>query len=125
MDDRYRKAAGSAAEDRALAHLLEQGLRLVARNYRCRLGEIDLVMLDGATLVLVEVRYRSSAAFGGAVASVTLQKQRRLIGAARHLLATRAELRKLAARFDVVTLDGLRERPKIRWIRNAFVAERE
>jgi putative endonuclease len=122
MDDRYRKATGSAGEDRALRYLREQGLQLIARNYRCRLGEIDLVMLDGKTLALVEVRYRSREDFGGAAASVTPRKQRSLILAAKHLLATRAELRRLAARFDVVALDGRRENPEIRWIRNAFLA---
>lgn len=124
MDDRYRKTAGSAAEDVALVHLREHGLRLIARNYRCRLGEIDLVMLDGSTLALVEVRYRSRKDFGGAVASVTWRKQRRLIFAAQHLLATHAELRRYAARFDVVALDGARDRPHIAWIRNAFMLQR-
>jgi len=123
MDDRQRKAAGLAAEDRALEHLRAQGLRLIARNYRCRLGEIDLVMLHGTTLVLIEVRYRASAAFGGAAASVTASKQRRLILAAQHLLATRKELRRLRARFDVVALDGALEQPEIRWIRNAFTLD--
>jgi len=124
MDDRYRKAAGAAAEERALGYLLEQGLRLIARNYRCRLGEIDLVMLDDATLALVEVRYRSREDFGGAIASVTWRKQRSLILAAQHLLATRKELRRFAARFDVVALDGTRHCPQIRWIRNAFMEDR-
>jgi putative endonuclease len=124
MDDRYRKAAGVAAEERALRYLLEQGLRLIARNYRCRLGEIDLVMLDDATLALVEVRYRSREDFGGAIASVTWRKQRSLICAAKHLLATRQELRRFAARFDVVALDGARDCPQIRWIRNAFMEDR-
>lgn len=123
MDDRYRKAVGSAAEDTALAHLRSHGLRLIARNYRCRMGEIDLVMLDGSTLALVEVRYRSRDDFGGAAASVTLRKQRRLILAAKHLLMTRVELRRFAARFDVVALDGSQVNPRIEWIRNAFFSE--
>ena len=78
MDDRLRKEAGRAGEAAALAHLEQAGLQLVLRNFRCKRGEIDLVMLDGATLVLVEVRYRSSEQFGGAAASVTWRKQRRL-----------------------------------------------
>jgi putative endonuclease len=123
MDDRIRKAAGAAAEDRALEHLREQGLRLITRNYRCRLGEIDLVMFHGTTLVLVEVRYRAYDWYGGAAASVTSRKQRSLILAAKHLLSTRKELRRCAARFDVVALDGVLERPEIRWIRNAFTAD--
>ena len=63
MDDRERKDAGDAGESVALTYLRSQGLRLIARNYRCKAGEIDLVMLDGATLAIIEVRYRSSAAF--------------------------------------------------------------
>ena len=78
MDDRLRKEAGRAGEAAALAHLEQAGLQLVLRNFSCKRGEIDLVMLDGATLVLVEVRYRSSEHFGGAAASVTWRKQRRL-----------------------------------------------
>ncbi|MET0497364.1 MAG: YraN family protein [Steroidobacteraceae bacterium] len=123
MDDRYRKATGNAGEDRALKHLRDHGLRLIARNYRCRSGEIDLVMLDGVTLALVEVRYRSRSYFGGAAASVTPRKQRRLLLAAEHLVGTHAELRRYAARFDVVALDGAKEAPTIQWIRNAFTSE--
>lgn len=124
MDDPYRKATGSAGEDLALAYLRRNGLRLITRNYRCRQGEIDLVMLDGSTLALVEVRYRSRHDFGGAAASVTRRKQRRLILAAKHLRVARSELRRYAARFDVVALDGAVENPAIEWIRNAFSLER-
>ena len=123
MDDRYRKTTGSAGEDRALEHLRGHGLQLIARNYRCRSGEIDLVMLDGVTLALVEVRYRSRPWFGGAAASVTPTKQRRLLLAAEHLVGTHAQLRRYAARFDVVALDGAKDAPKIEWIRNAFTSE--
>jgi putative endonuclease len=117
MDDRHRKEAGRSAEDRALCHLENAGLRLVNRNFRCRCGEIDLVMLEGATLVLVEVRYRASDDYGGAAASVTWRKQRRLLCAARYLLMRHAELRRHPARFDVVAVsrDG-----RIDWIRHAF-----
>jgi putative endonuclease len=82
-------ARGAAAEDRALAYLLRQGLALVVRNYRCKGGEIDLVMraADG-TLAFVEVRQRSGRAFGGAAASVTPAKQRRVLRAAEHYLGT-------------------------------------
>jgi putative endonuclease len=92
------------------------------RNYRCRGGEIDLVMLEGSTLVLVEVRLRTAGGFGGAAASVGPRKQRRFILAARHLMVTRPEYRKLQARFDVVALDaGARPgETRIDWIRDAF-----
>jgi putative endonuclease len=113
---------GRRGEDAALAHLESAGLRLLERNYRCRAGEIDLVMQDGPTLVLVEVRLRSSADYGGAAASVGRAKQRRFTLAAKHLMLTRREYRRLPARFDVIALD--RNAPAdeltIRWIRDAF-----
>jgi putative endonuclease len=114
------RAAGDAAEDRALAHLLGQGLLLLARNYRTPGrggGEIDLVMRErDGTLVFVEVRQRAWAAFGGALSSVGGVKQRRIVFAARHYL-----LRFPApppCRFDVVGVQGAR----LEWLRGAFDA---
>lgn len=120
MDDRQRKEAGHAGEAAALAHLQSAGLQLVLRNFRCKAGEIDLVMLDGATLVLVEVRYRSSDEFGGAAASVTWRKQRRLASAAECLLLARKDLRRYPARFDVVAISSSAGAWSIDWIKNAF-----
>lgn len=114
-----RKDAGREAEVHALAYLKAAGLQLIARNYRCRAGELDLVMLEGKTLVLIEVRYRSNDQYGGAAASVTYSKQRRLINAARHLLTTRADLRKYPARFDVVAISSLSD-SVVEWIKGAF-----
>lgn len=114
-------SVGRRGEDLALAHLRSAGLTLLARNYRCRGGEIDLVMREGATLVLVEVRLRSSDRFGGAAASVGARKQRRFALAARHLLLAHREYRSMPARFDVVAIDG--DAPDgggIRWLRDAF-----
>jgi putative endonuclease len=97
--------------------LQRQGLRLVERNYRCKGGEIDLIMHTPAgELVFVEVRQRASRAFGGAAASVTGTKQRRLVLAAQHYLARLARVP--ACRFDVVAIDGGR----LEWIENAFEA---
>lgn len=124
MDDRARKEAGTAAERAARQYLESRGLRLILRNYRCSGGEIDLVMLDGATLVLIEVRYRASDAYGGAAASVTWRKQRRLILAARHLLMTKSHLRRYPARFDVVAVTGGDTSPRIEWLKDAFVLDR-
>jgi putative endonuclease len=115
-----RMDAGSEAEDSALAYLKQAGLKLLQRNYRCKAGEIDLVMLDGKTLVLIEVRYRSSEQYGGAAASVTYWKQRRLINAARHLLMMRTDLRRYPARFDVIAISALRR--DVQWIKGAFAA---
>jgi len=107
---------GEEAEEHAAAYLAARGLRLVTRNYRCRFGEIDLVMRDGKALVFVEVRRRSSTTFGGAAASITAVKRDRLICAARHYLAGRTILP--PCRFDAVLIEG--EPPRVTWIRNAF-----
>ena len=113
---------GRRAEDLACRHLEAQGLRLLERNYRCRAGELDLVMLDGGTLVVVEVRSRSSSAHGDAASTVGPRKQQRFIRAARHLLLTRPDYRRLPARFDVVAIDpgAPGAPPKLTWIRDAF-----
>lgn len=117
---------GRRGEDFALRHLESHGLQLLVRNYRCRGGEIDLVMLDGTTLALVEVRSRSSSDYGGAAASVGARKQRRFTLAARHLMLTHPAYRKLPARFDVVALDAGAVPGEIRvtWIKDAFRVDR-
>lgn len=108
---------GEAAEELAAAYLQRQGLRLLARNWRVRGGEIDLVCADGATLVFVEVRLRRSRAFGGAAASITAAKKRRLILAARHYLQRHPG--EPACRFDAILLESLSE-AKLLWLKNAF-----
>lgn len=118
---RYRRRSpGSEAEDKALAHLQQAGLQLLSRNYRCRRGEIDLIMRDGDTTVLIEVRQRSHPGYGSAVESVTIHKQRRLIAAASHWLARNPKLAGLPLRFDVIGIDA---EGRLDWIRNAFQAE--
>ncbi|HEX6570817.1 MAG TPA: YraN family protein [Steroidobacteraceae bacterium] len=118
---------GRRAEDLALRHLEQAGLELLTRNYRCRAGELDLVMLEPVrrTLVLVEVRSRSRNDYGRAAATVGFGKQRRVTLAARHLLMTRRELRRLRARFDVVAIDPPAEpggAAVVTWIRGAFTS---
>jgi len=121
MSTRDRKEAGSAGEQAALAHLESKGLKLILRNYHCRGGEIDLVMLDGATLALVEVRLRSDTRYGGAAASVDAHKQKRIAIAARHLLLKRPELTRYRARFDVIAIAvEAQGKLKLDWIRDAF-----
>lgn len=111
---------GSREEDLALRHLQSRGLELVARNVRARGGELDLVMRDrDSTLVIVEVRKRSHRAFGSAAESVDARKRQRIVLAARSLLARRPDLARLPARFDVVALDG---DDRIEWIQAAFDA---
>jgi putative endonuclease len=109
-------SAGAAAEDAAARFLAGKGLRLVERNYRCRFGEIDLILRDGQTLVFVEVRYRRSRHFGGAAESITAAKRGKLLRAAGHYMASRG--RTPECRFDAVLLDG--EGGDIEWLVNAF-----
>lgn len=108
------QVAGSAAEEAAANFLARQGLEIVARNYRTRMGEIDLVARDGATLVFVEVRMRSSARYGGGAESIGARKQARIAAAARQYLSRLR--REPPCRFDVVTLDG----GSPEWLRAAF-----
>ncbi len=112
-----RKESGAHAEALAAAHLEAHGLAIVARNFRNRYGELDLVARDGDTLVFVEVRLRRSGDFGGAAASITAAKRTRLVAAAQGYLATLA--REPACRFDAVLLDAL-DPDRIEWLRDVF-----
>ena len=107
---------GAEAETLAAAFLEARGLKILERNYRCRLGEIDLIACDGVTTVFVEVRRRASRAFGGAAGSITATKRLKLLKAARHYMS---RLRTLPqCRFDALLIEG--EPPRIDWIRDAF-----
>jgi len=106
---------GHDAETKAAIFLNRHKLKLLERNYRCRFGEIDLVMQDGNTLVFVEVRMRNSDHYGGAAASITLGKQAKLIQTARHYLARQND--DMPCRFDAILISGNHE---IEWIQNAF-----
>jgi len=113
---------GAAAEQLAADYLSAHGLRVVARNYRVRGGEVDLICEDGAALVFVEVRLRSSERFGGAAASIGAAKRQRVILAARHyLVANGRRAGNRPCRFDAVLLDEL-DAARIDWIRGAFDA---
>ena len=108
---------GKRGEAQAAVFLEQHGLKVVARNYRCRGGELDLVCREGRTLVFVEVRLRASHAFGGAAASITAAKQRRIALAAQHYLVA-AGKPDADCRIDCVLLDGSR----IEWLRDAIAA---
>jgi putative endonuclease len=110
-----RQRIGNAAEARAATHLTESGLKLVATKFRCKCGEIDLIMRDGEQLVFVEVRYRKSNIFGSAAESVTSRKQQKLVLTAQYYLQSRKVDR--PCRFDVVGISGNGE---VNWVRNAF-----
>lgn len=119
MTDQQR--LGQAGEALALSHLQQQGLRLLARNWRCRQGELDLVMLDGDTVVFVEVRYRRHAGWGGAAESVDARKRARLISAAEHFLHQEPRWQTAPCRFDVIALSpGEHSTPRLDWLQNAF-----
>src|SRR5512132_2772303 len=107
--------AGARAEELVVELFRRAGLRILARNWRCRHGEIDLVAEEGRTLVFAEVRFRSDAHFGGAAESVTAAKRARLVAAARLYLTRRPEA---DCRFDVFLIDGPPRH--VQWIRNAF-----
>ncbi|ARU30477.1 YraN family protein [Sulfuriferula sp. AH1] len=107
---------GAAAEQMAADYLARQGLTLVERNFRCRLGEIDLIMRDGQTLVFVEVRQRASRQFGGAAASIDSRKQQKLVATAQLYLAKLGKMP--PCRFDAVLMQG----QSVQWIRDAFGA---
>ena len=107
---------GDADEARAAAYLESRSLRIVARNFRCKAGEIDLIAMSGQTTVFVEVRARTSDRFGGAAASITAAKRRRLVNTARYYLAQTGGDR--ACRFDVVLLSGAAR--ELEWIQDAF-----
>lgn len=112
------KGIGDKAEMAACTYLQAQGLTLVKRNYHCRWGEIDLIMRDKAYLVFVEVRARTSGAFGGALASVTKAKQKKLLQTAQHYQCSQETQNQNPLRFDVVILEG--KPPQLEWIKNAF-----
>jgi putative endonuclease len=119
----FRLQSGAASEELAAEYLRSRGLLIVARNFRCRAGELDLVALDGRELVIVEVRQRIRTDFGGALASVNRRKQRKIILAARCFLQRRAAWRDCVVRFDVVGVQGTPAGAnRIVWIKDAFRA---
>jgi len=109
---------GDDAETRAQHYLERQGLRTLQRNYFCRVGEIDIIMLHQDTLVFVEVRYRRQNRFGTAAESVTRTKQKKIIRAASHWLSSENR-HNSPCRFDVLTLSGEGEE-QVEWITDAF-----
>jgi len=108
---------GREAERLALDFLQKQGLHLLAQNWRCRAGELDLVMQDKGTVVFAEVRYRRNNHFGGAAQSVDSHKQRKLARSAQQFLQQHPSLTNQPCRFDVIALD--KAMPP-QWIKNAF-----
>ena len=114
-----RQAFGKSAEDRAVEELEARGYAILARRYRTRHGEIDIVARDGETIVFVEVKARRTGDFGSAVEAVTPLKQRRIASMAADYLV-RSRLTDRACRFDVVAIDGVGEARRVTLHRHAF-----
>lgn len=119
----HTRARGAGVEAAAREFLIGQGLRAVAANANYRFGEIDLVMLDGDTLVFVEVRYRRSSSFGGGAASVDAGKRRKLVKAAQAFLLAHRHHADAPCRFDVIDASGNPDAPVFQWLRDAFRAD--
>jgi len=117
-----RKAIGDRAEQLACDYLQRRGLQLLQRNFRCRGGEIDLIMQHHDSLVFVEVRYRRRTAWGRAAETVSSDKQSRLIRCAQHYI-NRYRQWNTAARFDVVSIEGEPGAIQLEWISDAFAAD--
>ncbi len=118
----WRQKLGMRAENAAAAYLQAQGAQILLRNYRCRCGELDIVArLRAGELAIVEVRTRSSSAYGGAAASVDARKRQRLVRAASLLLQQRRDLAQMRVRFDVIVVsDPFADAPQVDWIKHAF-----
>lgn len=114
----HQNNGGFAAEQMAATFLMNKGLKLVAKNYHCRFGEIDLIMQEGNVLVFIEVKLRTNASFGHAAYSITQRKQHKLLLTAQHYLQQHGEQN---CRFDAVIMTKL-DNGHIDWIRNAFEA---
>lgn len=113
---------GRQAEDLALKHLQAQKLQLLARNWSCRGGELDLVMLEADTVVFVEVRYRSHPQFGGALESIDQRKRARVILAAQRYLQSTPQWQTHPCRFDVISVSPGKPTVCVQWLKNAFDA---
>src|SRR3989344_4863812 len=108
---------GKHAENFACRFLEQQGLILIQKNFRTKMGEIDLIMRDGPAVVFVEVRYRKHSHFGGCAESIDIKKQQKLIKSASCYLQSHRALDQIPARFDLVFFDG---EMKLHWVKNAF-----
>jgi len=116
-----RRGIGSHWEERAAAYLQAQGLVVLERGYRCRLGEIDIIASESDTLVFVEVRFRRNRRFGSASETVGAIKQTKLLRAARHFLMRHPCYADVPIRFDVIAVDGENSsEARVDWLRNAF-----
>lgn len=117
-----KRSFGNELENFAAEQLKQQGCQIVDKNFNCKLGEIDIILMDNEVLVFVEVRYRKQNSFGGAVASVDNKKQRKLVKAASLYLQIKKITNRYPCRFDVFAIQGEPQRLKFDWIKDAFSA---
>lgn len=121
MIKRYaRHLLGEKAETLAYRTLRSQGLRLIEKNYRCKLGEIDLIFEDKNTLVFIEVRARSSTKYLDPFDSIDEIKQRKLQRTAEFFLINNPKYADYTCRFDAISIDFSESKPSIKWLKNAF-----
>ena len=113
-------AVGHQFEQRALDYLRHAGLTLIQQNVRYRFGEIDLIMRDRNMVVFVEVKYRSSNGFGGAISAINFRKQQRLQRAANAWLMAHSRLANEPCRFDLVAITGKNCNLRFQWLKNIF-----
>lgn len=113
---------GDKVELFAENHLKKQGIKLIERNFSSRYGEIDLIMLDGLTLVFVEVRFRANTSFGSGAETVDFRKQQKIIKTAQLYLQSNKKMQQRDCRFDVVSVTLASNEPIIEWHQNAFQA---
>lgn len=111
-----KRKLGGGYEEAAASFLQKEGVRILARNFRCRMGEIDLIGRDRDCLVFVEVKYRRGRGSGSALESVNVRKQRTISRVAGYYLLKHQLPADISCRFDVVGIDG----NQIRWVKNAF-----
>jgi putative endonuclease len=119
MSDAPHLRAGRSGEQFARRWLEARGLKHICSNFRCRYGELDLVMLEHDCLVIVEVRYRRSDSHGGALTSILPAKLQRIAATIQHLLRQHRQLRELPLRVDVVALAGPLDKPVVTWCKRA------
>lgn len=113
-------STGALLEDVAIDYLQSVNLVILHRNFRCKIGEIDIIAKDQNCLVFIEVRYRENDRYGSAAETVTRSKQQKISRTAQIYLQTRTWAQNLNCRFDVVAISGPSESPKIEWIKDAF-----
>jgi len=117
-----KRDLGDIIENQTVQYLEQREVTILLQNYLCKMGEIDIIAKDQQDLVFIEVRYRKNDYFGGALASVNLKKQRRLIRAASHYMQKYKVINKMPSRFDVIAISGNLNQLEFNWVKAAFLA---